>query len=831
MLSYVKRLLAGHTHTKVSRSGSRIHTVHRRFQICLRRHTHPDTDYPVAYVSGLFRGSQLNWAALTKEAYAIYMSVKKLSFYLDSAKITVRSDHLPLKRFLEKNTMNSKVNNWAVELESQKIDFKFIPGVQNVLADTLSRLIEIDGDIQLPKEAEGQEFGYVPFEQLPPVQAETLEEILINEISKGKLSLQFDTPVMENIEIQLPLTDQKMKELQEQDPKVSHLRKLWSQNKLNKNLFTMERDILRRQFVINGLLYKPVITPAILKDCLLMLAHDKQGHNGFKRTYSALQKTYYWKGMKRHIQLHCRMCRTCVRHNMRTQEFHEEHFSVPSQPMEFIAMDLIGEFHPASSKGNRYTLTAVCMLTGFTFCIPLKNKSAEEVVKAYLNHIYCVFGPSRKIFTDNGSEFKNKMWEEVYRLNRSEHRVTPIYSPQCNSRIKGFHKFVKATISKQMQKGLEWDDLVYKATSAHNFFPTESSGSAPFFLMFGCEPAAKHMLLAEESTKYVGDNQGIMNIKLMQQLYHVVAYNLAKLRTARRGNDRLQRKSFRPRQLKEGGLVLVKNHTAKAFEPKGIDHHIVSFEGRNRVLVKDNHGKITKVHRKDVQPIEMDIAMAEFIKSERAKLKVRDAQHVMPLKQTPDLNLKFDENIDQVDSENPVHQALERPEHQEPIFVQFEEVIQMYLPVSQDPTEVADMKEQESKTEEPKQVEENEVTSNTPTATVETAEDIVEITEVSENPPAEITSNPTDIVEAVGDEIKATEVNEAVDNETEIAEINEVTDTPTESEDTNAGTVNTQVQKAKSNHLVKNSFVTKFFAVLKPVANAMSRPITRNTHF
>ena len=33
------------------------------------------TDHPVAFVSGLFRGSQLNWAALTKEAFAIYMSI------------------------------------------------------------------------------------------------------------------------------------------------------------------------------------------------------------------------------------------------------------------------------------------------------------------------------------------------------------------------------------------------------------------------------------------------------------------------------------------------------------------------------------------------------------------------------------------------------------------------------------------------------------------------------------------------------------------------------------------------------------------------------------
>ena len=46
------------------------------------------THHPVTYVSGLLRGSWLNWAALTKEAYVIYMSVKKLSFYLTDAEIT-----------------------------------------------------------------------------------------------------------------------------------------------------------------------------------------------------------------------------------------------------------------------------------------------------------------------------------------------------------------------------------------------------------------------------------------------------------------------------------------------------------------------------------------------------------------------------------------------------------------------------------------------------------------------------------------------------------------------------------------------------------------------
>ena len=139
------------------------------------------TDHPVAYTSGLFRGSQLNWAALTKEAYAIYMSVKKLSFYLDSAQITLRSDHLPLKKFLEKNTMNTKVNNWVVELESQNINFEFIAGTKNVLADTLSRLIEFNESIRLPEEEPGYKFGYTPFEELPPARVTVIEEVIISE--------------------------------------------------------------------------------------------------------------------------------------------------------------------------------------------------------------------------------------------------------------------------------------------------------------------------------------------------------------------------------------------------------------------------------------------------------------------------------------------------------------------------------------------------------------------------------------------------------------------------------------------------------------------------
>ena len=376
--------------------------------------------------------------------------------------------------------MNAKVNNWAVELESQNINFEFIAGTKNVLADTLSRLIELDEGIKFPEEEPGYEFRYTLFEELPPARVTVIEEVIISknlgDQLPGSLKIKHNDPVAKDIKIELPLTNSRMKELQEQDPLVGRLRKQWSEKKLDKKHFTMENEILKKKTVINGILYTPTVVPDLLKDCLLILAQNKQGHNGFKRNYCALKQLYHCKGMKRTIQRHCTPCSMCAKDNIKVQQIQKE----------FIAMDLIGEFHPPpSSKGNRYALTTVCMLPGLTFCIPIKSKKAEDVMKAYTDNICCVFGPSKRVLTDNGTEFKNKLWTDVFKRICIEHRTSPIYSSQCNERIKGFHKFLKATIGKQLQKGLEWDDIIPKATTAYNFFPTQSSWEAPFFLLFG----------------------------------------------------------------------------------------------------------------------------------------------------------------------------------------------------------------------------------------------------------------------------------------------------------------------------------------------------------
>ena len=189
--------------------------------------------------------------------------------------------------------------------------------------------------------------------------------------------------------------------------------------------------------------------------------------------------------MKAQVCKHVKACRTCAVHNRQAIKYSKLHFEAEPAPMKFISMDLIGEFYPLSRKGNRNALTVICMHTGYTFCIPILNKTATEVVRAYVKRVYSQSGGSYKVLTDNGTEFKNQLMDEVCRTLGVEHKIySPPYRPESNGQIEGFYYFLKACIAKHVSTTLEWDDIVPLACTAYNFFPNKPSKKSSFFLMF-----------------------------------------------------------------------------------------------------------------------------------------------------------------------------------------------------------------------------------------------------------------------------------------------------------------------------------------------------------
>ena len=207
----------------------------------------------------------MNWAALTKEAFAIYSSIKKLSYYLEDADIVLKSVHLPLQKFLQKNTLNSKMNNWAVEISPYRIKFEYIKGIKNTLADTMSRLIQIDPETKLQPEQEGYEFGYHAFEDMEPIEYET--NVVDSTSSKDPIPLPGE-------EIKLPLEDEKLEELQQKDKFCKEgIEKLTKGQLQSDKPYYQEGEILKR-FVEDGKQkFEAVVLPQVLTGAVLQLAH------------------------------------------------------------------------------------------------------------------------------------------------------------------------------------------------------------------------------------------------------------------------------------------------------------------------------------------------------------------------------------------------------------------------------------------------------------------------------------------------------------------------------------------------------------------------------
>ena len=554
-------------------------------------------NHPICYVSGQFRGSQLNWAALTKEAYAIYMSIRRLVFYVADADVTIKCDHLPLKKFLMKQTLNSKVNNWAVELEQFNLKLDWIMGSKNTLADTLSRLLDVCPEAKLEPEPPGQEFGCYCFQEMEPIHVDYIEEIETITIEES-VNLK---------EIKLPLKDWQMELLQKNDATCREVAKKLRQDKHMNKLFLLRNGIVYRLWCEDGRTSDCILVPEVLRNSLLILAHDCSGHNGFRRTYNAMKRQYYWPGMRKDILRHCKRCHQCALQNQGVGEAGFDHFNVPALPMEFICMDLVGPISPQTSKGNKYILTVIDMLTGYTIAVPISDKRTETVCKAYRDSVYCTFGGSSRILTDNGTEFKSKEMKQICEELDIKQVFSPVYTPQANGRLEGWHRFLKACIAKHIRgANVEWDELIPLAVSAYNFFPCQSSKESPFVLMFGRDPITPIAKLLEPKLKFYGEKGTGVSMDTLRKLYTVVAENIRKAR------EKQPRQETPPPKLKVNDLVLVKDPESAAFDPKYMpNYRVTAIYGRNRIEVQDEKGNKSvrrAAHVKKCEPVDKVVA-------------------------------------------------------------------------------------------------------------------------------------------------------------------------------------------------------------------------------
>ena len=314
--------------------------------------------------------------------------------------------------------------------------------------------------------------------------------------------------------------------------------------------------------------------------------------------------------MKKEVFFHCKNCSECIFQNQTTTDTQFGTFTAPEGPMQFICMDIVGPISPISSKGNRFCLTVIDMLTGYTMAVAIPNKSAKTIVKTYMDHVYSIFGGSSWMLMDNGSEFKNDVFDKVCDKLGVKRVYSPVYTPQSNGKLDGFHRFFKACISKHIHGNqLEWDEIVPLATAAYNFFPCQSSRESPFVLMFSRDPITPFLSLLEPSARYWGERGGHLHLDALQHLYTVTAENLRRARE----KENTDTETSLQNDLKIGDLVLVRNINSGVFEPKySPNYSIIAIYGNNHIAVKAPDGKVQlrcRGHIKKIDPVDKVISL------------------------------------------------------------------------------------------------------------------------------------------------------------------------------------------------------------------------------
>ena len=145
---------------------------------------------------------------------------------------------------------------------------------------------------------------------------------------------------------------------------------------------------------------------------------------------------------------------------------------IPDRPFDKIAMDLVTDF-TESNKGNKHILTIIDLLTGWPEAILILNKSANTITKAF-------------ILSDNGTEFKNQIFDKVTKDLGIERIFSAPYHPQSNGKLETFHKFLKPTLKKMCADDQDnWDDYVEQVLATYRGVPNLTTGESPFFLVYG----------------------------------------------------------------------------------------------------------------------------------------------------------------------------------------------------------------------------------------------------------------------------------------------------------------------------------------------------------
>lgn len=405
----------------------------------------------IIFFSRILQPAEQRFTTTEKELLSIIYCLQKARYIVLGAKLTIITDNHALTFLKTCRLLNNRLARWILLIQEYNFTIIHCKGVENVTADTLSR-IKMNNPLNPNNNLTEITVHYIDRIPDPQLQHDLRN---LSQLQQNDIKLQPIIEVLKN------------------PPDLPEHLQLSENYKYHNNILYQK---LQNRWLI--------VVPDVMVRRLIWECHMYYLHCGPKKCFQLLQEHFIFKNMNRTIRKYVISCDTCQRCKINTRPLVGVAKGVKClSKNQQIAVDVIGPL-PTSVGNVKYLLIVIDIFTKFLKLYPMRRATTKIILNKLFNLHFPVYGLPKKIQSDNGTQFKSKEWITKFETINVQLVYSPVYYPCYNLAerpIREIKRCLRTYCSNQHKK---WVKYIPDINRCLNELYHESTGFTPNELQF-----------------------------------------------------------------------------------------------------------------------------------------------------------------------------------------------------------------------------------------------------------------------------------------------------------------------------------------------------------
>ena len=358
--------------------------------------------------------------------------------------------------FVVKKEVNGKFARWILALQEFDFEIRHVRGVDNLVADALSR--NPDESCIGPS---GSEIGHVVC---------ILDSRKPTGMNSAELAFQ------QQLDSQLR-------------PIINSL-KSNTPSKISEN-FKLCRKVLYKKNPSQGRKFL-LCVPSILRREIIEFCHDgpSSSHMGIDKTIARVSERYWWPKFPKSVRKFVLSCNYC--------QFHKcipgfpsgqlQPIPPPDRPFHTVGMDHLGPFK-TTCGGKKHILMSIDYLTKYVEAASVADTTTALVIEFIRENINFRHGVVTRIISDQGTAFSSHLMEDNVKEWGTHHVFATAEHPQTSGLVERVNRTMTQALAAYVNTDHDdWDRHLPAAVFAINTARQSTVEISPFQLVYGRLP-------------------------------------------------------------------------------------------------------------------------------------------------------------------------------------------------------------------------------------------------------------------------------------------------------------------------------------------------------